>query len=169
MKPVSYTILIDRREQTPLRWDDCPVELTTLKTADYSIIWDGVDLRDVVTIERKSTSDMLGCIGTHRASFQRELSRMAMIPFRALVIEGTLRDLFDNRFSVIHPNAVLGSLMAWTWRYGVPPIFVGDRQLAAAATRALLVHGARANVHRQKRRPKLGSSHEIPDTVLRCL
>jgi ERCC4-type nuclease len=148
----SFTVLVDSREKRPLAFPSVVrTEVCTLPVGDYSIVWDGRDLRDVVVIERKSASDLLSCIGRSRERFERELARMAKIPYRALVIEGSLSGLLEFPLSRIHPNAVLGSLVAWTWRYGVPPIFAGDRCLAAAVVRSLLVHGARVNVHGNQR------------------
>jgi ERCC4-type nuclease len=58
--PEEYVILIDTREQKPLSFGELRTERTTLATGDYSIACDGRDLRDVVAIERKSISDLLG-------------------------------------------------------------------------------------------------------------
>ena len=90
---MEMTILIDSREQSPLAFPGLATERASLKTADYSCIADGVDLRDVVALERKSVSDLLGCVGGQRDRFERELERLAQLRYRALVIEGTLADI----------------------------------------------------------------------------
>lgn len=139
----GYIILIDTREQRPLSWPNCAAQRATLRTGDYSIVWAGNDLRDVVAVERKSVPDLLGCVGRSRARFERELARLAVLPYRAMVVEGTLGDLLENSLSEIHPHARLGSVMAWSLRFGVPPIFANNRTLAAAVIRSLLVNAAR--------------------------
>jgi hypothetical protein len=140
----SFTILIDSREQRPLSFGDIPVRRDALQTGDYSCICDDKDLRDVVAIERKSISDLLGCIGGQRERFERELTRLAQIPFRALVIEASIPDLLEaTRDSKLHQRAVMGSVLAWTFKYGVAPIWCSGRPYAAAAVRTLLAHAAR--------------------------
>lgn len=62
----GMVILVDTREQRPLSFGDLPTRRATLVTGDYSVIANGRDLRDVVVIERKSVSDLLGCIGGQR-------------------------------------------------------------------------------------------------------
>src|SRR5271170_645237 len=123
-KPVGLTILVDTREQCPLPFRGFTTERAGLKTADYSCIASGADLRDIVAIERKSVGDLLGCIGGGRDRFERELERLAQIKFRALVIEGTLTEVVeataDRRLT---PSQVVGSVLAWTFKYGVAPIF----------------------------------------------
>jgi DNA excision repair protein ERCC-4 len=140
----NIVILIDTREQLPLKFPpDLPIERSTLVTGDYSIIWNGADLRNYTVVERKSVGDLLNCIGRDRARFQRELARLAEIPHRYLVVEGTLRELLEHPLCRIHPNAILGSLMAWSVKYRLAPIFAGDRTHAAAVVYALLRHAAR--------------------------
>jgi DNA excision repair protein ERCC-4 len=142
MKPIPFIVLVDSREQTPLDFVGAPTRRATLKSGDYSLIWDGHDLRDFVAIERKSATDLLGCVGHDRDRFTRELERLSKLPHRALVIENSLREVLSPSLSAIHPSAVLGSLCAWAHRYGVWPIFAGDRALAAQITLKLLIHGA---------------------------
>lgn len=138
------TILIDTREQRPLEFHGLSTARAALTTGDYSCICDGVDLRGVVAIERKSISDLLGCVGQQRPRFERELSRLAQINFRALVIEASLRELAaGTRFSQLTSRQVLGSVLAWTFKYSVAPIFAGDRHGAAIVIQTLLSHAAR--------------------------
>jgi DNA excision repair protein ERCC-4 len=144
MDTTDITILIDNREQRPLSFGGTPTQRTMLTTGDYSCISDGKDLREVVSIERKSVADLLSCIGGERERFERELVRLGTFAFRALVIEGEMRDLIDaSKSSNLHPQAVIGSVLAWTFKFGVPPIFCPDSSFAAATVRRLLVHAAR--------------------------
>ena len=86
-------ILIDTREQRPYAFSSCPTLRVALETGDYSYICDGRELRDVVAIERKSVTDLLGCIGGQRDRFERELARLAELSFRAIIIECAIPDL----------------------------------------------------------------------------
>jgi DNA excision repair protein ERCC-4 len=141
---MDFTILIDTREQTPLVFSGLTTARATLTTGDYSCVVDGEDLRDGVAIERKSLSDLLGCIGQSRARFERELSRLAQIRFRALVIEASLSEVAaGTRYSQLTARQVIGSVMAWVFKYGIAPIFAGDPDSAATVTATLLSHAAR--------------------------
>ena len=141
---LNLTILIDTREQLPLEFPGFETLTATLQTGDYSVICDGQDLRDVVAIERKSLSDMLGCIGASRERFERELVRLQAIRFHALVIECPMIRLVEsNRFSTLTPRQVMGSLLAWVFKYQMPIIFADNRDYAAATVRTLLFHAAR--------------------------
>jgi ERCC4-type nuclease len=141
----ELTILIDTREQRALQFPgDVKTESATLESGDYSARLGDFDLRDLAAIERKSISDLLGCIGGDRDRFERELARLAALPFRALVIEGSMPDLLEaTKQTEMHPRQVIGSVLAWTFKYGVAPIFCSNRPHAAAAVRSLLRHAAR--------------------------
>ena len=143
-KLMDLVILVDSREQQPLAFGDIATKRATLATGDYSCVCDGVDLRDVVAIERKSVSDLLGCIGSQRERFERELERLAQLRYRALLIEGTLAEVAAGLpCSRLSENQILGSLLAWCWKYGAPPIFAGNRTYAARVVATLLRHAAR--------------------------
>jgi hypothetical protein len=92
----------------------------------------------------RQATPLLGCVGQQRLRFERELSRLAQIRFRALVIEASFRELAaGTRFSQLTSRQVLGSVLAWTFKYSVAPIFAGDRHGAAIVTKTLLSHAAR--------------------------
>lgn len=128
-------IRVDTREQLPLVFPP-GIEAVrgTLATGDYAI--DGAP--ELAVVERKSVADLLGCVGASRERFERELVRLAAFPAAALVIEDvSWPDLLDGRWEVpsaVHPNAVVGSLIAWAQRHGVHVIPAGDRATAARLT-----------------------------------
>ena len=66
LRPDQVTAIIDNREQLPLDLSPLQTVAGTLATADYSVR----GLETVVAVERKSLSDMLGCIGQHREGEQ---------------------------------------------------------------------------------------------------
>lgn len=144
MKIEALTILIDTREQLPLVFRGFATERATLATGDYSVSADGVDLREVVAIERKSVGDLLGCIGGQRDRFERELARLAQLRYRALVIEGSMIDVVDATAGRrLTSRQVLGSTLAWLFKYNVAPIFADNRTAAAVVVSTLLHHAAR--------------------------
>lgn len=120
---MKLTILIDTREAS-LAFHGFSTERAIIGTGEYSCIYYRVDLHGVVAIERKSVSDLLGCVGLQRPRFELELSRLTAIRFRALVIEATSqRELAAGpRFSQVTSRQVLGSVSAWTLKYIVAPI-----------------------------------------------
>ena len=76
----------------------------------------------------KSVSDLLGCIGAERERFEQELTGLATFPYRALVLEGEMRDLIEaSQSSKLHPRVVMGSVLAWTFKYGLAQIFCPGR------------------------------------------
>jgi ERCC4-type nuclease len=80
----TLTILIDTREQAPLKFATFPTEPATLATGDYSV----QGLEDSITIERKSISDLIGSLTSGRERFQREIQRMLAYRSRTLLIVG---------------------------------------------------------------------------------
>ena len=77
IKPSDITALIDTREQTPVTLEYKPScvlksEKVGLYTGDYSI----KGLENHVAIERKSLADLMGCIGTQRERFEKEIIRL---------------------------------------------------------------------------------------------
>jgi ERCC4-type nuclease len=137
----NFVITVDTREQRPFTWPNS--ERTSLATGDYSIRSGNRDFRERIAIERKSIDDLLSCIGQHRARFERELERLNQIQFSALVVEASLRDVLTPGRSEIHPNAVLGSLVAWSWKFRLPIWLCGDRRLAQMVTERLLTKAAK--------------------------
>ena len=126
MNTDQFTILIDSREQTPWEFPaDISTEKSSLPTGDYSIR----GLSDFISIERKELNDFLLCCGRERERFVRELQRMRGYSAKAVIVESDLKTIRRGKYrSRISPEAVIGSVGAWTARYNVPIIFAGDRE-----------------------------------------
>lgn len=138
-KPEEITALIDTREQTPLDLSPLRSEVATLTTGDYSVH----GLEHVVAVERKSLSDLLGCVGQHRIRFEKEVSRLMGYPVRAIVIESTWSAIESGEYrSQVKPQAVIGSLLGWI-AAGVPILMAGDHKRAGVYTSRLLYIAAR--------------------------
>jgi len=130
-------VLVDTREQTPLSFPSDAVEArpATLTAGDYSM----PGLTELCGIERKSLADLLACIGPERDRFKRELLRLRSYRCKAVVVEASFADIHAGAYrSAIAPAAVIGSLMSWQTRYGVPFVLAGDHAGAAVVVLALL-------------------------------
>ena len=161
-----FIILVDTREQHPLAFPGFETERTTLASGDYSVICDGKDMRDVVAIERKSISDLLNCVGQDRTRFEREMYRLAEIPYRALVIEDSMLELaIASRDTQMTVKQVFSSTLAWVFKYQLPVLFCSGRHYAAATVRTLLLHGARYAQEDTHLRPVNGLERRLRDAL----
>ncbi len=133
MKDSGFTIVVDTREQRPYQFPGAVVK--ALPTGDYSI----VGLTDRVTIERKSKADAYSSLGQGRARFRRELERLALFDYAAIVVEDTVPGFLRRPpHSKMNARSAMGSLLAWSVRYRVPVFFAGDRVHSQALTNKLL-------------------------------
>lgn len=129
----KLVILVDTREQRPLALPNS--KRATLSTGDYSV--EGYE--KLIAVERKSHADFVGCVAQGRDRFERELARLTMYEYPALVLECSMADILAGvRFSEVHPHAAVGSLIAWSVKYRVPVWLAGDRRTAAATVRKIL-------------------------------
>ena len=69
LDPSQVVAICDTREQNPLCLDPLQTEQGTLPTGDYTL----KGLEHHVCIERKSLDDLLGCVGSDRQRFDREI------------------------------------------------------------------------------------------------
>lgn len=138
-KPEQITAIIDTREQCPLDLSPLSSVEGTLTTGDYSV----VGLENIVTVERKSLSDALSCVGRERERFDREVQRMLAYPTRVLVIEATWGDLEAGEWrSQVTPRAAVGSVLGWM-AAGLPVLMAGDHERAGQYTARILYTAAK--------------------------
>ena len=138
--------LTDTREQMPLQFgptlrkefSDGGSRIATLQEGDYSIAFeDGEPLS--IRLERKSLGDLYGVIGFGRDRFERELERLRSYQYAAIIIEATLDEVLRGfSRSSISPRAAIGSLCAWSTRYGVAVWFAENHRRAAGIAQRLL-------------------------------
>ncbi|MCY2990928.1 MAG: hypothetical protein NTY19_24090 [Planctomycetota bacterium] len=158
LRPEAVVAIIDTREQTPLDLSQLQTITAALSTGDYSI----VGLESVVSIERKSLSDLLGCIGQERERFDREVMRLLAYPVRALIVETTWQDIEAGDWrSKITPAAALGSLLGWI-AAGLPVVMTGDHDRAGRYVSRLLFTAARRRY--REARALIGSGDERATT-----
>ena len=141
LRPEDVTCVIDSREQTPLALL-MPWERGTLAAGDYSV--KGLEHR--VTVERKSLSDALACVGRERDRFEACVKRMQAYETRALVIEASWNTIetgpADPRWrSQLKPTQVKAALFSWMKHMSV--ILAGDADRAAVIVSGLLFSAAR--------------------------
>jgi len=95
-----------------------------LSTGDYSLL----GFEDRISIERKSTDDLIGCLSQDRERFERELTRARNFEQFAVVIEDSLPNIMAGRYrSQMKSVAVIQSIAAFSIRYRVPFLFCGNR------------------------------------------
>jgi ERCC4-type nuclease len=140
LRPEDVVAICNSREQIPLTLEPLQVETVTLTTGDYSVR----GLEHVVSVERKSLSDLLGCVGQQRERFTRDLDRLRAFPHRALVIKATWNEIQAGQWrSKVTPQSVTGSLLTWSLE-GLPIWFARDhREAGRIASRFLLLAARR--------------------------
>jgi len=128
--PDGLRVLVDTREQAPLPIPAEVSKVATLRTGDYSL--EGYET--AFAVERKSLADLVRSLTHERARFERELERLAAIPFRRVLVEAPYRCLLVERFSfsLASPASIRGSVEAFEIRHGVPFVFAAGRAEATA-------------------------------------
>ena len=120
----GFWIVVDTREQAPWFQGYPNVVVKKLDVGDYSL----KGFEDEVAIERKSVTDLLGCIGKERRRFERELERMRGYRFKALVVEGTEEDIYTSSFTQLPPSTIRWSLMSFMIRWGLQLLILPREQ-----------------------------------------
>lgn len=139
LRAEDLTAIIDTREQIPLDLTPLRVERGTLPTGDYSL----KGLEAIVSLERKSLDDLLGCIGQERERFDREVQRLLGYPVRALIVEASWPDLEVGDWrSKVTPAAALGSCLGWI-AAGLPIVMAGNHARAGRFASRILFTAAR--------------------------
>lgn len=122
------TVLVDTREQEPLRFTRLPSVRGALTTGDYSI----VGAEDLFAVERKSIPDLVASVTSERERFERELHRLRGYRFKRLLVVGTRGEVEGHRYrSNASPKSVFGSLAAFEVRYDLPVVWAATPDEAA--------------------------------------
>lgn len=126
------TVLIDTREQLPLRITAYPTQEATLPVGDYGIEGFSDWGNPQFIAERKSLSDLIGSLTFERERFMRECQKLRQFRFAALIIEAERRSIEAGLYrSEATPASILGSLAALEVRTGLHVIYSGDAAGAA--------------------------------------
>ena len=140
-------IIIDTREQRPFDFIRCGCEAQrgTLKTGDYSI----AGFEDRVAVERKTLTDLIGCLTDGRERFEAELARMREFESCAVVVESPFRALVKGKYrSGMSPFAAVQSVLSMTQKFRMPFLFAESRAQAQFLTYHFLRHFD--NHHKEK-------------------
>lgn len=138
------TILRDSREKPDHGYKfvtskNCAgMEVQKLDFGDYAI----KDHLDLICIERKkSVTELCGNLGIHRKRFERELKRMidAGCKRKYLIVEDYYSSIYRQKYTVMHPNAILESINAISIKYDLHIIFAGSHEMAHKLVRSLLL------------------------------
>lgn len=123
-----FVVVVDTREQASFSFADLrsdaregsrplnvPTVVGTLRSGDYSIR----GLEDAVAVERKSMQDLYSTLGQGRERFVRELERLAVMEFAAVVVEADWSAMLSTPppHSSLNPKTVFRSVLAWQQRY----------------------------------------------------
>ena len=139
----SMSVLVDTREQPSQRATDrynsfgCPWQRQTLSFGDYTYNFrmpdgslrfkDGETVVPDAVIERKmSLTELSGCFCQSRERFKAEFERAAASgsAIYLLVEDATWEKLLTGKYKTrFNPAAFTASLIAWSIRYNIKPIF----------------------------------------------
>jgi len=148
---IKCTAIIDTREQRPVTLEYkkgvvMPSESGTLYTGDYSL----KGFENFVAIERKSIDDLMGCIGTHRERFNREIIRLKGYEVKCIVAEATWARIEKGDYrSRVHSSAAIGTLMGWIAE-GIPICMADNHKRAGVFIARMLYITARRYQFRLK-------------------
>lgn len=136
---MTPTILIDTREQTPLRFEGYPVEVAGLPVGDYGVKGFSDWNNPAIIFERKSLGDLIGSLTSGRPRFLRGVEKMRQFRFRALVIEATFAEVEAGAFrSKATPQSLIASLYALQVRCGLHVLWAGGSAGAAKAIEGMV-------------------------------
>ena len=132
----GQVLLVDTREPWPHPWaaklpEGWTVERATIETGDVCLA-----ANPEIVIERKTLSDFLGCVGSNRERFEKELRRARHLQCFAVIVEADFPELISRRGGISW-QALVGTVAAWSRRY-CPIIFAGDSRHAAQLAFAYL-------------------------------
>jgi DNA excision repair protein ERCC-4 len=132
-------VICDTREQRPFDLIPMNVVRGTLQTGDYSV----QGLEHFIALERKSLQDLIGCIGSDRERFEKEIQRMLAYECRGIIVEASWLDLEAGQWrSRVSPKSAMGSVLSWIAR-GIPIVMAGDSIRGARITSQILFLAAR--------------------------
>lgn len=137
----TFTILIDTREQPTERLKErvkvmgVPTRREKLNFGDYSaeVTYEDetISLKEKVCVERKMDIDELcSCYCQERARYTREFERAKEAGARIymLIENASWEKMYSGNYrSLMNPNSLTASVIAWLARYECIPIFCKSR------------------------------------------
>jgi ERCC4-type nuclease len=132
-KPV---VIVDTREKTPFTFNDhenwiAGTAQRKLNAGDYSV--EGME--DLLTLERKSLSDLITTLMQCRTTFLKVCERLVRYRWRAILVEASYEDIKspygEDLWTQASPNAVSGTLDAVEARFQIPVIYASQNRALA--------------------------------------
>lgn len=151
-KNIPFRIVVDTREQSPFSFFcyGVQVERSTLHTGDYSL----AGFENLLTLERKSMSDLAGCMTSGRERFERELLRMREFESAAVIVEEPLIAIRSGTYrSRLNPVSFEQSILSFMIRFRVPFLFGRNREYAEWLTFNALRHFFNSQVPESQKIP----------------
>jgi len=136
----TLDLIVDTREQNPYTFkkiNPSPnISIETLHDGDYSL----KGFEASVVVERKSLIDAFSTFGRHRQRFERQLERMKLLEFAAIVVEADWLTIIKNppARSQFRPKSFYASVIAWQQRYQVHFWMCVNREFAEKTTYRIL-------------------------------
>jgi DNA excision repair protein ERCC-4 len=115
LAPECVVAITDSRKQCSFDLSPIQSKSGTLDTGDYCL----ASCPDIVRIERKSIYDLIGCVGSDRERFEREVTRLLAFPTRVHVVQSTWEKIESHESVMpqwrgkVTKEAVIGSLLGW--------------------------------------------------------
>jgi len=143
-------ILIDTREQSPYTFEkmkginEAKTVKVTLKTGDYSFIYNGKDYSTIFAVERKSWEDWIGSITSGRERFENEIKRLNDMDFGAVVIEQDVSGAYtsaDFTYSKLSPALALATFYKWSVKYPKVHFYLTSSRTGAKECLKHLIEG----------------------------
>jgi len=139
----DIVIAVDTREPAHGSWEDhftVPTVRKCLDTGDYSVL----GCEELISVERKTVDDLIGCFCGSRERFVKELKRFQAIPDRWIICEGNYSDLLNGCYrSEMKPQAAWESAIALMTRFRIALLMAGRPAVAAALCQSLLMRWAK--------------------------
>lgn len=138
MKTINPVILVDTREQAPLRFQNYQTEIATLPIGDYGLKNFSGWANPRFIVERKSLADLIGSLSSGRDRFYREIEKLRQFEFRAIGVEAFREQIECKDYaSQMTPQSILASVDAIEVRANIHMIWAGDAGGLAARIESL--------------------------------
>ena len=126
-------ILVDTREQNPLRFELCRqltgIDVHSLAVGDYACQFKDGHIPPVF-FERKSLGDLFGTMGKGYPKFKREMIKANEQEITLiLIIENPLTDVLNGHaYSTMEGISVVRKLFTLWCKHGLKPVFCKNRR-----------------------------------------